>query len=79
VARLKKDEPGRDLSVLGSLKLVQSLMHAGLVDEFVLMIAPVVLGTGLRLFPEGGTFAKLHLVETTTTTTGVIIATYRSA
>jgi dihydrofolate reductase len=79
VARLKKEEPGKDLCVLGSLKLVQSLMRAGLVDEYVMMIAPLVLGTGFRLFPEGGAFAKLHLVETTTTTTGVIIATYRSA
>jgi dihydrofolate reductase len=79
VARLKKEEPGKDLCVLGSLKLVQSLMHAGLVDEYVLMINPLVLGTGSRLFPDGGAFAKLHLVETTTTTKGVIIATYRSA
>jgi dihydrofolate reductase len=79
VARLKKEESDRDLCVLGSLKLVQSLMRAGLVDEYVLLITPVVLGTGLRLFPDGGAFAKLNLVETTTTTTGVIIATYRPA
>jgi dihydrofolate reductase len=79
VARLKKEEPGKDLCVLGSLKLVQSLMRAGLVDEFVLMITPLVLGTGSRLFPDGGAFAKLHLVETTNTTAGVIIATYRAA
>jgi dihydrofolate reductase len=79
VGRLKKEEPGKDLCVLGSLKLVQSLMHAGLVDEYVLMITPLVLGTGSHLFPGGGAFAKLHLVDTTTTTKGVIIATYRSA
>jgi dihydrofolate reductase len=79
VARLKKEEPAMDLCVLGSLNLVQSLMRAGLVDEYVLLITPVVLGTGLQLFPDGGAFAKLHLVETTTTTTGVIIATYRPA
>ena len=65
--------------MLGSLKLVQSLMHAGLVDEYVLLITPLLLGSGSRLFPDGGAFAKRHLVETTTTTTGVIIATYRSA
>jgi dihydrofolate reductase len=79
VAQLKKAEPGKDLCVLGSIKLVQSLMRAGLVDEYVLLITPLVLGTGSRLFQDGGAFAKLHLVETTTTTTGVIIATYRSA
>lgn len=79
VARLKNEDPGSDLCVLGSLTLVQSLMRAGLVDEYVLLVTPVVLGTGSRLFPDGGAFAKLHLVETTTTTTGVIIATYRPA
>ncbi len=79
VARLKKEEPGKDLCVLGSLKLVQSLMHAGLVDDYVLLITPLVLGAGSRLFPDGGAFAKLQLVETTTTSTGVIIVTYRSA
>ncbi|MGO9834992.1 MAG: dihydrofolate reductase family protein [Polyangiaceae bacterium] len=52
-------------------------MRAELVDEYVLLITPVVLGTCLRLFPDGGAFTKLHLVETTATTTGVIIATYR--
>jgi dihydrofolate reductase len=79
VARLKKEQPGKDLCVLGSVKLVQSLMDAGLVDEYVLMITPLVLGTGARLFPDGGAVAKFHLAETATTTTGVIIATYRSA
>jgi dihydrofolate reductase len=77
VARLKKEEPGTDLCVLGSLNLGHSLMRAELVDEYVLLITPLVLGTGFRLFPDAGAFAKLQLVETTTTTTGVIIATYR--
>ena len=79
VARLKKEQPEKDLCVLGSLKLVQSLMRAGLVDEYVLMITPLVLGTGLRLFPDGGAFSKLRLVETITSTKGVIMATYRPA
>ncbi len=65
--------------MLGSLNLVQSLMRAGLVDEYVLLITPIVLGTGLRLFPDGGAFAKLRVVEATTTTTEVIVATYRPA
>src|SRR2546421_6657076 len=75
VARLK-EEPGKDLVVLGSGELVQSLMRRNLVDEYVLLIHPLVLGSGRRLFPDGGTFAALRLVDTKTTTTGVVIATY---
>jgi dihydrofolate reductase len=78
VAELKQ-QPGGDLGVLGSGMLVRSLMQGGLVDEFVLMIHPLVLGTGRRLFADGGAFAELQLTDTTTTTTGVVIATYRAA
>jgi dihydrofolate reductase len=78
VVRLK-EEPGKDLVVLGSGVLVQSLMHRNLVDEYVLMIHPLVLGTGRRLFVDSGAFAALRLVDVKTTTTGVIIATYRPA
>jgi dihydrofolate reductase len=76
VARLK-EEPGNDIGVLGSGELVRSLMRRDLVDEFGLMIHPLVLGSGRRLFADDGTFAALHLVGTVTTTTGVVIATYR--
>jgi dihydrofolate reductase len=75
VARLK-EEPDKDLVVLGSGELVQSLMRGNLVDEYVLLIHPLVLGSGRRLFTDGGTFAALRLVATRTTTTGVVIATY---
>ncbi len=75
VARLK-EEPGKDLVVLGSGELVQSLMRRNLVDEYVLLIHPLVLGSGRRLFTDGGAFAALRLVATKTTTTGVVIATY---
>ena len=75
VARLK-EEPGKDLVVLGSGELVQSLMRHNLVDAYVLLIHPLVLGSGRRLFPDGGAFAALRLVDTKTTTTGVVIATY---
>ena len=78
VARLK-EEPGEDLVVLGSGELVQSLMRRNLVDEYVLLIHPLVLGSGRRLFTDGGPFAALRLVDTRTTTTGVVIATYRPA
>lgn len=79
VARLKKEEPHRNLTVMGSLELGHALIRAGLVDEYLLLIHPLILGGGIKLFPEGGVFAKLQLVETTTTTTGVVIGTYRSA
>jgi len=78
VARLK-EQPGKDLVVLGSGELVQSLMRRHLVDEYVLLIHPLVLGSGRRLFTEGGAFAALRLVDTKTTTTGVVIATYQPA
>ena len=65
-----------DLVVLGSGDLLETLMRADLVDEWVLPIHPVVLGTGRRLFPDGVPPAALELTSTTPTTTGVIIATY---
>jgi dihydrofolate reductase len=73
-----KQQPGGDLGVLGSGMLVRSLMDRGLVDEFVLMIHPLVLGTGRRLFPERGPLADLRLVDSVTTTTGVLIGTYEA-
>jgi dihydrofolate reductase len=78
VARLK-EEPDKDLMVLGSGELVQSLMRRNVVDEYMLLIHPLVLGSGRRLFPDGGAFANLQLVGTKTTTTGVVIATYHPA
>jgi dihydrofolate reductase len=74
-----KEQPGKDLVVLGSGELVRSLMRANLVDEYVLTIHPLVLGSGRRLFADGGAFAALRLVDTQTTTTGVVIATYQPA
>jgi dihydrofolate reductase len=77
VAALKQ-EPGKDLVVLGSGELVQSLMRRNLVDEYVLSIHPLVLGSGRRLFPGGSPFTALQLVDTKTTSIGVVIATYRA-
>jgi dihydrofolate reductase len=76
VAGLKR-QPGKDMVVLGSGELVQSLMRRNLVDQYVLLIHPLVLGSGRRLFPDGGAPATLRLVDTKTTTTGVVIATYQ--
>jgi dihydrofolate reductase len=78
VTRLK-EQPGGDLVVLGSGELVQSLMERNLVDEYVLLIHPLVLGSGRRLFTDGGASVALRLVDTKTTTTGVVIATYQPA
>lgn len=75
VAELKK-EPGGDLNIMGSGVLIRSLLPHGLIDEFMLMITPVVLGTGRRLFEEAPR-TPLRLVDSRTTTTGVIIATYQ--
>jgi len=67
----------RDLVIMGSGALVQSLSRAGLIDEYVLMIHPLVLGEGRRLFPAGFPDTKLTLTSATPSTTGVIIATYQ--
>jgi len=78
VAKLRQ-EPGKDIVVLGSGDLVRSLTRHNLVDRYVLQIHPLVLGSGRRLFAEDGAYAALRLVDTKTTTTGVMIATYRPA
>ena len=78
IARFK-ERPGKDIVILGSGELVQSLMRRNLIDEFVLLIHPLVLGSGRRMFVEGGPFSAFQLVSTKTTTTGVVIATYRPA
>jgi dihydrofolate reductase len=54
-------------------------MRHDLVDEYVLLIHPLLVGSGRRLFPDGGPFAALRLVDSVTTTTGVLIATYQPA
>jgi dihydrofolate reductase len=78
VAKLR-EQPGKDIVVLGSGELVQSLMRHHLVDQYVLFIHPLVLGSGRRLFRDGSPFTTLRLVDTKMTTTGVIIATYQPA
>ena len=74
-----KTRPGPDLLVLGSGALVHSLLRSNLVDQLILSIHPLVLGSGRRLFPDGGPSAAFELVDTKTTSTGVIVATYRPA
>lgn len=71
-----KSEPGGNIAVLGSGQLVRTLIQHDLVDEYGLMIHPLLLGTGKRLFEEDGPRITLRLVDSVTTTTGVILATY---
>jgi dihydrofolate reductase len=75
VAELKEQQ-GKNIVVLGSGELVQTLMENDLVDEFGLMINPILLGGGKRLFREGSQRRPLRLVRSMTTSTGVIVATY---
>jgi dihydrofolate reductase len=74
-----KTQPGKDIVVLGSGALVRSLMRRNLVDLYVLSIYPIVIGSGQKLFPDDGSLASLRLSDSVTTSTGVIIATYRPA
>ena len=74
-----KEEDGGDLLVIGSTALVQSLIQHGLVDEFRLMIDPVLVGGGKRIFPDDGALRPLRLVEHEVTDAGAIIATYAPA
>jgi len=74
-----KEQKGPELQVHGSGNLIQTLLKHDLIDEFRLKIFPITLGTGKRLFGEGTIPAGLKLVDSRTSTTGVIVATYRRA
>ena len=78
VAALKRQD-GADIVLLGSGNLLQSLMKQDLIDEYVLLIHPIVLGEGQRLFADGAVPATFELASSVPTTTGVIIATYERA
>jgi dihydrofolate reductase len=78
VAELKRGSTG-DLVIMGSGHLIRSLLPYGLIDEYLLMLHPLVLGSGQRLFEHDGHLSKLRLLESIPTTTGVILATYQSA
>lgn len=71
-----KEQDGGNLVVIGSTVLVHSLLAYGLVDELRLMIDPVLVGGGKRLFPDDGELRPLRLVDHEVTATGTIIATY---
>jgi dihydrofolate reductase len=74
-----KERNDEDIVILGSGELVRSLMPTGLIDRYVLSIHPLVLGTGQRLFADGGPPAEFELEGSKTTATGVVIATLATA
>jgi dihydrofolate reductase len=76
VGRLRAEDGG-DIQVMGSASLARTLISNDLVDQYLLMIEPIVLGGGKRLFPDDGHARTLELVSTTTTGTGVQVCTYR--
>jgi dihydrofolate reductase len=75
IAKMKQ-QPGKTISVAGSVSLVRSLIQADLLDELILMIHPVVAGKGKRLFNDGSDLKRLKLLNSQATRTGTIIATY---
>ena len=78
IARLKR-QTGGDISISSSGSLVRSLLRDGLIDELRLMVHPVVVGSGKRLFEEGCDRMALELVDSRTFSTGVVYLTYRLA
>lgn len=74
-----KEQPGQDILVWGSADLGHTLMQHNLIDEFRLMIYPIIVGKGKRLFRDGIDTTTLKLVDTKTTSTGIVIVTYRPA
>jgi dihydrofolate reductase len=75
IAKLKQ-QPGKNIGVAGSPTLVESLLQNDLLDELILMVHPVVVGSGKRLFKDGRNLKRLKLVDSKTTRTGVSILTY---
>jgi dihydrofolate reductase len=78
IAALKHGD-GPELQVHGSGNLIQTLLRNNLVDEFRLWVFPVVIGSGKRLFSDGAIPSGLKLIDTTVSTTGVVIGTYEPA
>jgi len=70
---------GGDLMIWGSVSLVRALLGEGLIDQLTVMIEPILLGGGKRIFPEDGTARPLELVDVATAGTGVQVCTYRPA
>jgi len=78
ISRLKQ-QPGQDILVAGSCMLVNTLMQHDLIDEYRLMVHPIVLGSGKRLFGDGSDMKVLKLVDTRTFSSGIVVLTYQPA
>jgi dihydrofolate reductase len=78
VSKLKQ-QPGKDIGIVGSGTLVRSLLAEDLLDELTLMVHPIVVGRGKRLFEEEGDHKALELVDSKTFSTGVLYLTYQPA
>src|SRR5215218_6255149 len=78
IAKLKQ-QPGKDISITGSPTLVRSLLQDGLLDELRLVVHPIVVGSGKRLFEDGSDQKRLQLVDSKTFSTGVLYLTYQPA
>ncbi len=78
ISRLK-EQPGKDISISGSPTLIRSLLQDGLLDELRLMLHPIVVGSGKRLFEDGGDQKALELLDSETFSTGVLYLTYQPA
>jgi dihydrofolate reductase len=74
-----KQQPGQDILVAGSAELVRTLMQHDLIDEFRLMVHPIVLGSGKRLFGDGCAMQVLQLVDSRALGSGILLLTYRPA
>jgi dihydrofolate reductase len=74
-----KEQPGKDISISGSPTLVRSLLEDDLLDELRLMVHPIVVGSGKRLFEEGSDQKALELLDSKTFSTGVLYLTYQPA
>ena|SRR5215217_2761751 len=74
-----KQQPGEDIGIVGSGALVRLLLREDLLDELRLMVHPIVVGSGKRLFEDGGDQKALELVDSKTFSTGVLYLTYRPA
>ncbi len=78
IAKLK-GQPGKNIGITGSGTLVRSLLRDGLLDELHLLVHPIVVGSGKRLFEDGGAQVPLKLVDSRTFSTGVLSVTYEPA
>lgn len=78
IADLKR-QPGKNIGITGSATLVRSLLEADLLDELRLLVHPVIVGGGKKLFADGGQLKRLQLVESKTFSTGVLSLIYRPA